>query len=307
MDVLTARFGPRTKTITLKEVSEWKEKKTKLPLKPRVQSWSAPDAPKGVRLNDFYSSMEEQQGVVAKIKELLNAPPPAPSSPSFPASLESVISREAFERVQRVARENRVANHCMDRVIGVFFKTQSEVRQFVSLLKDEGIPCQTKEREDSLYEGVNILRVLYDPDSAQSNFVDVLQLKALHLSPRTINRLIRNAHAQKRTLFGEVKEELRGDQLSDDEAKSLRLLTNTITSLHDALLQYPGSYLLYQFYARVQELPLVMSDAARQSSLLRLLNELLYIEDGRSPLLQPPSAPASFNKLHDYVEWEWWS
>ena len=44
-----------------------------------------------------------------------------------------------------------------------------------------------------------------------------------------------------------------------------------------------------------------MEESNRQASLLGLLNELMYLEDGHSPLLKVTSS-TSFLKLHDYIE-----
>lgn len=90
--------------------------------------------------------------------------------------------------------------------------------------------------------------------------------------------------------------------LSSTEAASLKRLISTTLSLHDKLLLYPGSYLLIQFYKQLDELPRLLRDMRRQTSLLSLLNELLYLEDGRSPLLPPASDNTSFKKLHDYIQ-----
>lgn len=334
IDFLAFRFNDASrKLVSVDEVKKWKEGQVKLPAKPSIQSWDAvsaiahstqtaqtqtpqetptPIIPSNnggvggeasrdvIRLRECYLPMDEQQAVVDKIKHLLATPYSAVPLPAFAPSLDGVISRTAFAKAQQLLTENRVLNQPMRHVIGVFFKTQDEVDRFAALLEAEGIAHQTKERQQSVFEGVNVLRALYDPESAQCNFAELLQLPSLHLSTTTITRLIRNAHDKKRGLFAEVKEEAVQEDLPREERQSLQLLVRTISSLHDSLLLYPGSYLLYQFYARLQELPFLLADASRQSSLLLLLNELLYIEDGRSPLLAAPKA--SFNKLHDYIE-----
>lgn len=91
------------------------------------------------------------------------------------------------------------------------------------------------------------------------------------------------------------------ESLPQVERKKLSKLMTTIQSLHNQLLRYPGSYLLYQFYNQINELPQIMNDSKRQSSLIGLLNELMYLEDGHSPLLKPNSI-SPFFKLHDYIE-----
>ena len=301
------------------DVKKWKEGKMKLPTKPSIQSWDAVHASPTmsmkngdvreneqmsqnvIRLHECYLPMDEQQAVVDKIKQLIPTPYSAVQPLQFPPSLNGVVSRDAFDKAQQLLKENRVLNQTMQRVIGVFFKTQDEVDRFASLLTAEGIAHQTKEKQASVFEGVNVLRAIYDPDSSQCNFVELLQLPSLHLTTGTINRLIRNAHNNKRGLFAQVKEEALHDDISREERQSLQLLVRTISSLHDSLLLYPGSYLLYQFYTNLHELPFLLADASRQNALLLLLNELLYIEDGRSPLLAAPKA--SFNKLHDYIEY----
>ena len=326
IDFLAFRFNDAShKLVSMDEVKKWKEGQVKLPAKPSVQSWDAvfansqtthapqtPTTPSNsggvggktsrdvIRLRECYLPMDEQQVVVDTIKQLLATPCSAVPLPAFPPSLDGIISRTTFAKAQQLLTENRVLNQPMQQVIGVFFKTQDEVDRFAALLEAEGIAHQTKEQQQSVFEGVNVLRALYDPESAQCNFAELLQLPSLHLSTATVTRLIRNAHDKKRGLFAEVKEEAVQEDLPREERQSLQLLVRTISSLHDSLLLYPGSYLLYQFYARLQELPFLLADASRQSSLLLLLNELLYIEDGRSPLLAAPKA--SFNKLHDYIE-----
>ncbi len=89
--------------------------------------------------------------------------------------------------------------------------------------------------------------------------------------------------------------------LSPNEAQSIKRLISITLSLHNDLLLSPGSYLLIQFYKQIQELPNLLTDSQRQASLLSLLNELMYLEDGHSPLLPPTEDHSAFKKLHEYI------
>lgn len=130
----------------------------------------------------------------------------------------------------------------------------------------------------------------------------VLQLPSLEISTSTLQTLIQNSKRSHQSLYDTVKDSLRSNvDLPQKEWKNLSKLVSTVQSLHNQLLNYPGSYLLYQFYNRINELPQIMNDSERQSSLISLLNELMYLEDGHSPLLKSNSS-SPFFKLHDYIE-----
>ena len=130
----------------------------------------------------------------------------------------------------------------------------------------------------------------------------VLQLPSLEISTSTLQALIQDCKRNRRSLYETVREALKNEEsLPQAERKKLSKLMTTIQSLHNQLLRYPGSYLLYQFYNQINELPQIMNDSKRQSSLIGLLNELMYLEDGHSPLLKPNSI-SPFFKLHDYIE-----
>lgn len=130
----------------------------------------------------------------------------------------------------------------------------------------------------------------------------VLQLPSLEISTSTLQALIQDCKRNRRSLYETVREALKNEEsLPQVERKKLSKLMTTIQSLHNQLLRYPGSYLLYQFYNQINELPQIMNDSKRQSSLIGLLNELMYLEDGHSPLLKPNSI-SPFFKLHDYIE-----
>lgn len=132
----------------------------------------------------------------------------------------------------------------------------------------------------------------------------VLQLPSLEISTTTLQTLIQTCKRNRQSLYETVKEALKAEaNLPQHEWKNLSKLISTIQSLHNQLLNYPGSYLLYQFYNRINELPQIMNDSERQSSLISLLNELMYLEDGHSPLLKSSSS-SPFFKLHDYIEYE---
>lgn len=74
----------RKKTITEKDVAEWKTVKSHLPEKPAVVGWDENVVvPNTVHLNEFYSSMEEQTEIVKKIKELFQQKPSISMSPAF--------------------------------------------------------------------------------------------------------------------------------------------------------------------------------------------------------------------------------
>ena len=85
----------------------------------------------GVRLNEFYSAVEEQEEIVNQIKTILEGP-----------AVEKTLTKN---RVEDLVKENRFENHPMNHVIGVFFKTQKEVTQFCTLLKQEGLPYRGNE------------------------------------------------------------------------------------------------------------------------------------------------------------------
>lgn len=89
--------------------------------------------------------------------------------------------------------------------------------------------------------------------------------------------------------------------LSPTELQSIQQLISTTLSLHNELLLSPGSYILIQFYKQIHELPNLLADNKRQTSLLALLNELMFLEDGHSPLLPPSQDHTAFKKLHEYV------
>ena len=130
----------------------------------------------------------------------------------------------------------------------------------------------------------------------------VLQLPSIEISTSTLQALIQDCKRNRRSLYETVREALKNEEsLPQAERKKLSKLMTTIQSLHNQLLRYPGSYLLYQFYNQINELPQIMNDSKRQSSLIGLLNELMYLEDGHSPLLKPNSI-SPFFKLHDYIE-----
>ena len=130
----------------------------------------------------------------------------------------------------------------------------------------------------------------------------VLQIPTIEISTSTLQALIQDCKRNRRSLYETVREALKNEEsLPQAERKKLSKLMTTIQSLHNQLLRYPGSYLLYQFYNQINELPQIMNDSKRQSSLIGLLNELMYLEDGHSPLLKPNSI-SPFFKLHDYIE-----
>ena len=132
----------------------------------------------------------------------------------------------------------------------------------------------------------------------------VLQLPSLEISTTTLQTFIQSCKRNHQSLYETVKEALKTEaNLPQNEWRNLSKLMSTIQSLHNQLLNYPGSYLLYQFYNRIHELPQIMNDSERQSSLIGLLNELMYLEDGHSPLLKSNSSTPFF-KLHDYIEYK---
>ena len=92
--------------------------------------------------------------------------------------------------------------------------------------------------------------------------------------------------------------------MTENESASLQNLIQSIQTLHNQLLRYPGSFILYKFYERINELPFIMKNEQRQSSLLQLLNDLVYMEDGKFPLIETPDPVGSgqFNRLHNYIE-----
>lgn len=92
---------------------------------------------------------------------------------------------------------------------------------------------------------------------------------------------------------------------SQQENDSLQRLISTIQKLHNQLLQYPGSFLLYRFYEEIQELPLLMASEQRQTSLLQLLNDLLYLEDGRFSLIETPDKTSKqpYNRLYSIIKY----
>lgn len=92
--------------------------------------------------------------------------------------------------------------------------------------------------------------------------------------------------------------------MTESERASLQKLYQVIQQLHNELLQYPGSFLLYKFYEETGELPLLMTSKSRQSSLLQLLNDLVYMEDGQFPLMETinQSSNQHYNRLYSYIE-----
>lgn len=92
--------------------------------------------------------------------------------------------------------------------------------------------------------------------------------------------------------------------MTESERTSLQKLSHVIQRLHDGLLDYPGSFLLYKFYEETGELPLLMTSKERQASLLQLLNDLVYMEDGQFPLMEAlnQSSNQKYNRLYSYIE-----
>lgn len=147
--------------------------------------------------------------------------------------------------------------------------------------------------------------------------MDILQLESLQLQPATINAIIRKNREEKTSFFVTIQHQLQqptlyvlfktidSRELTDSEMQSLRVLTKTIQTLHNQLLRYPGSFILYKFYESIHELPFIMANEQRQTSLLQLLSDLVYMEDGKFPLIEPSDKPASgqFNRLHNYIEY----
>ena len=152
-------------------------------------------------------------------------------------------------------------------------------------------------------EGLNILHLLYDPsDSRSYDIMSVLQLPSLNLSTESLQALIRMSKQKHLSLYSTIQVALDTDSfLTKEEWSSLSRLISTVSTLHNQTLQYPGSYLLYRFYQGIKEIPHIMEDSNRQASLLSLLNELMYLEDGHSPLLKATFS-TSFLRLHDYIE-----
>ena len=105
--------------------------------KPEVFQWKDTEKNSyGVRLNEFYSAVEEQEEIVNQIKKILEGP---------------VIERKSSENpVEELMKENRFENRPMNHVIGVFFKTQKEVTQFCTLLKQEGLPYRGNEETNNV-------------------------------------------------------------------------------------------------------------------------------------------------------------
>ena len=105
--------------------------------KPEVFQWK--DIEKngyGVRLNEFYSAVEEQEEIVNQIKKILKGP--------------AMAKTRSENSVEELVKENRFENHPMNHVIGVFFKTQKEVEQFCTLLKQEGLPYHGNEETSNV-------------------------------------------------------------------------------------------------------------------------------------------------------------
>ena len=105
--------------------------------KPEVFQWKDTEKNSyGVRLSEFYSAVEEQEEIVNQIKKILEGP---------------VVERESSENpVEELMKENRFENRPMNHVIGVFFKTQKEVTQFCTLLKQEGLPYRGNEETSNV-------------------------------------------------------------------------------------------------------------------------------------------------------------
>lgn len=100
--------------------------------KPEVFQWKdIEEKGYGIRLNEFYSAVEEQEEIVNQIKTILKSP----------------VNRKMISKnpVEELMLENRFENRPMNHVIGVFFKTQKEVSQFCALLKQHGLPCRGNE------------------------------------------------------------------------------------------------------------------------------------------------------------------
>lgn len=145
----------RKKTITEKDVAEWKTVKSHLPEKPAVVGWDENVVvPNTVHLNEFYSSMEEQTEIVKKIKELFQQKPSISMSPAFDSSLKCLTTEESFSKVLQFMKEQRYENTPRRNVIGVVFNTEKEVNQFCSLLRAEGINVISSEKEDTVRECV---------------------------------------------------------------------------------------------------------------------------------------------------------
>lgn len=156
---------------------------------------------------------------------------------------------------------------------------------------------------DQFSEGLNILHLLYDPNDSRSyDMMSILQLPSLRLSTESLQELIRMSKQKHLSFYSAIQDALNNDSfLTKEEWNSLSRLISTVSTLHGQTLQYPGSYLLYRFYQGIKEIPCIMEEPNRQASLLGLLNELMYLEDGHSPLLKATSS-TSFLKLHDYIE-----
>lgn len=135
LKVTAAKSKSKSKSKSIQIPTSWNRENSFK--KPEVFQWK--DTEKngyGVRLNEFYSAVEEQEEIVNQIKKILEGP---------------VIERRSFENpVEELMKQNRFENHPMHHVIGVFFKTQKEVTQFCTLLRQEGLPYRGNEETNNV-------------------------------------------------------------------------------------------------------------------------------------------------------------
>ena len=142
-----------------KEISEKDLEKKRSLQRPTAIRWEDQpprDLQNYVKVNEFYSAMEEQEEIVKKIKQIFQNDSTSPSlslSQFLQACgdvIHTVTSEEAMERVIQYCNECRVENKPMKNIVGVVFKTEKEVIQFCSLLKEEGINYRSIEPNESV-------------------------------------------------------------------------------------------------------------------------------------------------------------
>ena len=144
------------KSISEKDIAEWKRLKKELPEKPVVHNWSeTASSLNSVYLNECYSGIEEQEDIVKQIKQIMKKEPSLPSPPSWTPSLSPITSEASYEQVIQYIKECRIENKPMKHVIGVVFKTEKEVNQFCSLLDAEQLNYRSVEKKQSVRNIIN--------------------------------------------------------------------------------------------------------------------------------------------------------